>query len=62
MSVSYINSHLFQKMNTRRNAGWGRREATVGVNQVLPQDPAEEVSMLVKLVGLIDVEVRTYLS
>ena len=45
-------------MNTRRNTGQGRGEATVGGNQVPPQAPTAEMEMLVNLVRLTDGEVR----
>lgn len=61
MSVSDINSYLFQKMNRRRNAGQGRGEVAAWGNQVLIKAPALGAAMLVNPARLNDSEVRTAL-
>ena len=62
MSVSDINSYLFQKMNRRRNAGQGRGEVAAWGNQVPPQAPAAGIEIPVSPARLTNGEVRTALA
>ena len=49
-------------MNAWRSKGKRREEQLLGGNQNQPQAPAEVVSILVNLVGLIDAEVRAFMA
>ena len=59
MSISNINTFVFQKMNMRRTIGQRREGAAFGDNQVPTWAPLEGVAMPFNLARLTDAEVRT---